>query len=113
MAEYAMREQAYGNTMAGQLKAFLENVALGDDHLKDMAMARTEAIFEAGNFNIEAVMGMLNIPKKLRFSANLPRIMAERLGPLLIKEAEIEGHMDVHASTSEGNARQKRHRRRR
>ena len=101
MAEYTAREQAYGNTMGGQLKAFLENVAIGDQHLQDIAIHRSEMIFKAPNFDIKAVMSVLDIPDGLKFSANLPRIMAEKLAPLLIEEAEIEGHMDVHASESE------------
>ena len=101
MAEYEGREQAYGATMGGQLKAFLENVAIGDHHLQDLAMERAEIIFDAPNFDLNATMSLLGIDPGLKFSANLPRIMAENLAPLLIEEAEVEGHMDVHASTSE------------
>ena len=100
MAEYTEREQAYGKTMGGQLKAFLENVAIGDQHLQDIAISRSEAIFAAPNFDINATMSLLGIDPGLKFSANLPRIMAENLAPLLIDEAEIEGHMDVHATES-------------
>ncbi len=101
MAEYAAREAAYGNTMGGQLKAFLENFSIGDQHLQDVAISRAETIFKAPNFDITATMSLLGIDPGLKFSANLPRIMAENLAPLLIDEAEIEGHMDVHASESE------------
>ena len=98
MAEYKAREQAYGATMGGQMKAFLENLAIGDQHLQDIAIERSEMIFKAPNFDIKAVMSLLDIPDSLKFSANLPRIMAEKLAPLLIEEAEISGHMDVHSS---------------
>ena len=98
MAEYAMREQSYGKVMAGQLKAFLESIVIGDQHLQDIAIARSETIFSAPNFDIKAMMSLLGIEPGLEFSASLPRIMAENLAPLLIEEAEIEGHMDVHAT---------------
>ena len=101
MAEYAAREQAYGKTMGGQLKAFLENVAIGDQHLQDIAISRSETIFSAPNFDINATMSLLGIDPGLKFSSSLPRIMAENLAPLLIEEAEIEGHMDVHATESD------------
>ena len=101
MAEYAEREKAYGTTMAGQLKAFLETIVLADDHLKDIAMHRVETILASDNITIEAVMSLLGIDPGLRFSINLPRIIAMKLGPMLITEAEIEGHMDVHAATED------------
>ena len=101
MAEYQGREQAYGMTMAGQLKAFLESVTMADDHMKDIAMHRLETLLDAENIKIEAVMSLLGIDPGLRYSASLPRMIASKLGPILVESGEIEGHMDVHASTFE------------
>ena len=101
MAEYQAREQAYGMTMAGQLKAFLESVTMADDHMKDIAMHRLEILLDADNITIDAVMSLLGIDPGLRYSASLPRVIASKLGPILVESGEIEGHMDVHASTFE------------
>lgn len=101
MAEYVGREQAYGMTMAGQLKAFLESVTMADDHMKDIAMHRLETLLDADNITIDAVMTLLGIDPGLRYSASLPRVIASKLGPILVESGEIEGHMDVHASTFE------------
>jgi hypothetical protein len=105
MAEYQQREANYSNLMQNQIAAFCEAVAMGNSHLEDIAEHHFQACFEGDNFNIDLAMSVLGVDPGLRFSADLPRILARKLGPFLMKEAEIEGHMDVSASTTDSTTK--------
>ena len=98
MNNFQGREQSYGKTAKGQIAGILEAIVTGERHLEDMYMERLEHLFSLPNFSIESLMSLLGIDPGLRFSASLPRVVAAKLGPLLVEEAEIKGHMDVHAS---------------
>ena len=105
MAEYQEREANYSNLMQNQIAAFCEAVAMGNSHLEDIAEHHFQAAFEGDNFKIKETMAILDVDPGLEFSADLPRILARKLGPFLMKEAEIEGHMDVSASTTEATTK--------
>ena len=105
MAEYQQREANYSNLMQNQIAAFCEAVAMGNSHLEDIAEHHFQACFEGDNFNFDIAMSLLDVDPGLRFSADLPRILARKLGPFLMKEAEIEGHMDVSASTTDSTTK--------
>ena len=105
MAEYQQREANYSNLMQHQISAFCEAVAMGNSHLEDIAEHHFQACFEGDNFNLDLAMSVLGVDPGLRFSADLPRILARKLGPFLMKEAEIEGHMDVSASTTDSTTK--------
>ena len=98
------REAAYSGLMENQIAAFCEATAMGSSHLEDIAEHHFKAAFEGDNFDMNAAMKILNVDEKLTFSADLPRILARKLGAFLMEEAEIEGHMDVSASTSESQS---------
>ena len=98
MNNFQGREQSYGKTAKGQIAGILEAIITGERHLEDMYMERLDHLFSLPNFSIESLMSLLGIDPGLRFSASLPRVVAAKLGPLLVEEAEIKGHMDVHAS---------------
>ena len=105
MAEYQQREANYSNLMQNQIAAFCEAVAMGNSHLEDIAEHHFQAAFEGDNFQVKIAMALLDVDPGLAFSADLPRILARKLGPFLMKEAEIEGHMDVSASTTESTTK--------
>ena len=98
MNNFRDREESYGKTAKGQIAGILEAAITGEHHLEDMYMARLDHLFSLPNFSISSLMSLLGIDPGLRYSANLPRLVAAKLGPLLIEEVELEGHMDVHAS---------------
>ena len=98
MADMRGREESYGKTAKGQIAGILEAAITGEHHLEDMYMERLDHLFSLPNFSIVSLMSLLGIDPGLRYSANLPRLVAAKLGPLLIEEVELEGHMDVHAS---------------
>ena len=98
MNNFQGREQSYGKTAKGQIAGILEAVITGEHHLEDMYMERLDHLFSLPNFSIESLMSLLGIDPGLRFSASLPRVVAAKLGPLLVEEVEVKGHMDVHAS---------------
>ena len=105
MAEYQQREANYSNLMQHQIAAFCEAAAMGNSHLEDIAEHHFQACFEGDNFNIDLAMSVLGVDPGLKFSADLPRILARKLAPFLMKEAEIEGHMDVSASTTDSTTK--------
>ena len=101
MPEYRDRETGYAGLMKNQIAGFCEAVAMGNSHLEDIAEHHFQAAFEGDNFQLALAMAILDVDPGLKFSADLPRILARKLGPFLMKEAEIEGHMDVSASTND------------
>ena len=101
MAEYENREAGYGKTAAGQIAGILEAAIVGSHHLEDIYAARIEAILSKPNLEIESLMSLLGIDPGLKYSASLPSILRGRLRGLFMTEVELEGHMDVHASTSD------------
>ena len=103
MAEYEHREAGYASTMTEQLKGFVDTVIEADAHAKDKAFERAMQVLQAANFNVESVMSLLGIDPGLRYDASLPIFIAVRLGGLIFDEARIDGHMDVHASTSDSS----------
>ena len=105
MPEYRDRETGYAGLMKNQIAAFCESVAMGNSHLEDIAEHHFQAAFEGDNFQLALAMAILDVDPGLKFSADLPRILARKLGPFLMKEAEIEGHMDVSASTTESTTK--------
>ena len=101
MQEFRGREQAYGHTIGGQLKAFGEGVVYMSDHIDDIQVHRIQGIFKAANWKLNLVLSMLGLPQGMRFSADLPQVIAHQLGSIGVMEAEIEGHMDVSSSVSD------------
>ena len=101
MAEYTEREKSYGQTAKGQIAGILEAAITGAHHLEDIYAERIEAIMAKPNLEIESLMSLLGIDPGLRYSASLPSILRGRLRGLFMNEVELEGHMDVHASTEE------------
>ena len=99
MAEYVEREQSYGQTAKGQIAGILEAAITGAHHLEDIYAQRIEAIMSKPNLEIDALMSLLGIEPGLKYSASLPSIIRARLRGLFMNEVELEGHMDVHAST--------------
>ena len=102
MAEYEHREAAYASTMEEQIKGFSDVIIEGDNHTKDKAFERTMQVLSAPNEQLESVMSLLGIEPGLKYSASLPVLLfMEMSGYGYDNDTYIEGHMDVHASTSE------------
>ena len=101
MAEYEGREQAYGKTAKGQIAGILEAAITGAHHLEDIYAQRIEEIISKPNLEINTLMSLLGIKPGLRYSASLPSIIRARLKGLFMEEVELDGHMDVSASTSD------------
>ena len=101
MAEYTEREKSYGQTAKGQIAGILEAAITGAHHLEDIYAERIEAIMSKPNLEIESLMSLLGIDPGMKYSASLPSILRARLRGLFMTDVELEGHMDVHASTEE------------
>lgn len=89
-------QNEYANTMANQIKGFLEPLAEGEKHLDDLYEAKTQAAFESGAFLFDLSQKLGSTGQELPFRINYPRYMARNMHPFLAEEAEVEGHMDVH-----------------
>ena len=99
--DFKGREEAYGHTIGGQLKAFGEGVVYMADHVDDIQAHRIQGIFKAANWKLNLVLSMLGLPQGMKFSADLPQVIAHQLGSVGVQEAEIKGHMDVSSSVNE------------
>ena len=95
------REKAYASEIGEQISAFLKPIAVNDAYLKDHAFQRTLEILAAKNTTIEESLSVLGIPQELKYHSSLPAILFMNLGGVGITRAKIDGHMDVHASTSD------------